>query len=563
MARSLDAPNPHASVPRRISRRETTSACLTMLMPDISSSPPSKRTATVTNVSKDLPQRRTIKLDQRTRRTVDDAGRFYGHLQLSGDARHGSTAPLRSHGESRNKNRPETLVMRKFAVRSARRDFRRAFGWVFFLALFLPWGQFATAEESRVRAKPLFRDFMGLNVHTVQFKPELYRPVTRLVRDYHGFQWDVGGETDYSPRFPMSRNQVNWETLYGGWTKAGYQIDVCLMFDDTLPAKWKNLRHDASSYGFELARFFGPSGKQKLAEAVEIGNEPGKYDDASYRLLFEHAAQGMRRGDPKLQIATCAMYARPSGPYHKDLATVKGLESLYDVINVHSYAELAGYPTWRRSFPEDPQLDFLTKIREVLTWRDTNAPGKQVWLTEFGWDATTKPQATEGDFKKWEGVTDVQQAQYLVRAFLAFAELDLDRAYIFWFNDDDKPTVHASSGLTRNYQPKPAFHAVSQMLSALGDYRFERALTRKPGELCITSFAHSMDMNLSIWVVWSPTGEGRKVNSRIRVPAGTLDRVERMALTGGAPEAVRWARLDGGEVEFEVSESPTYLWLRR
>ncbi len=43
--------------------------------------------------------------------------------------------------------------------------------------------------------RPLLRDFIGLNVHTVQFKPELYRPVARLVRDYHGFQWDVGDDS--------------------------------------------------------------------------------------------------------------------------------------------------------------------------------------------------------------------------------------------------------------------------------------------------------------------------------------------------------------------------------
>ena len=35
------------------------------------------------------------------------------------------------------------------------------------------------AEETR----PLLRDFIGLNGHTVQFKPELYQPACRLVRD--------------------------------------------------------------------------------------------------------------------------------------------------------------------------------------------------------------------------------------------------------------------------------------------------------------------------------------------------------------------------------------------
>ena len=42
--------------------------------------------------------------------------------------------------------------------------------------------------------KPAMRDFIGLNVHTVLFKPILYRPVTSLVRDYHGIDWDLGND---------------------------------------------------------------------------------------------------------------------------------------------------------------------------------------------------------------------------------------------------------------------------------------------------------------------------------------------------------------------------------
>ncbi len=436
-------------------------------------------------------------------------------------------------------------------------------GRVLLPAMVLLCAPAAWAADGQAKVKPRFRDFMGLNVHTVQFKPELYRPVTRLLRDYHGFQWDVGSETDYYPRFPFARNRVDWESLYGGWTSAGYSIDVSLMFDDTLPPAWSDLRRDAWAYGFQLARFFGPSGKQKLVESVEIGNELGKYDDASYRALFENAAQGMRRGDPKLLVATCAMYAEPSGPYHKSLTTVKGLEALYDVISVHSYAQLEGYPTWRRSFPEDARLDFLPKIRDVIAWRDANAAGKQIWLTEFGWDATTQPQATSGDFKKWVGVSDVEQARYIVRAFLTLCELDIDRAYLYWFNDDDKAMVHASSGLTRKYRPKPAFHAVAQLFATLGDYRFERAVTKTPGALFVNEFRHAMKPDQIVWAVWSPTGEDRKVKTRIRIPYETIERAERMPLAAGAPEAVPWTRLAGGEIELEIGESPVYLWFRR
>jgi len=113
-------------------------------------------------------------------------------------------------------------------------------------------------------------------------------------------------QLDYAPRFPLSRNQVDWEALYGGWKKAGYTIDVSLMFGRTPPDKWKDLPRDAFGYGLSFARFFGPSGTQPLAESIEIGNEPGHYSDAQYRALFENMARGLRQGDPKLRISTCA-----------------------------------------------------------------------------------------------------------------------------------------------------------------------------------------------------------------------------------------------------------------
>src|SRR4051794_13082046 len=75
------------------------------------------------------------------------------------------------------------------------------------------------AQNSPAKPKPLLRDFIGLNVHTVQFKPELYQPITKRLRDYHPYEWDVGNETDYYPRFPFARNQVDWEGLYGAWKK--------------------------------------------------------------------------------------------------------------------------------------------------------------------------------------------------------------------------------------------------------------------------------------------------------------------------------------------------------
>ena len=273
------------------------------------------------------------------------------------------------------------------------------------------------AETTKTR--PLMKDFMGICVHTVQFKPELYRPICQHVRDYHGLNWDLGDETNHWPTFPMARNKVDWQSMYGKWVKAGYEIDACIMFGNLPFDKWVDPARDAETYGFSFARFFGPSGRN-LVTAMEIGNEPGGLKDEHYRILFENMAKGVRAGDPKMKTVTCATIAGKSDKYAKSLECVKGLEDLYDVINVHSYAQVKGWPTWERSYPEDPSIAYLKDIQDAIDWRDKHAPGKEVWITEFGWDCTTQPNHKEGTFKDWIGNTDAEQARYLVRSWLIF-----------------------------------------------------------------------------------------------------------------------------------------------
>jgi hypothetical protein len=79
------------------------------------------------------------------------------------------------------------------------------------------------AAHAADKPRPLMRDFMGLCVHTVTFKPELYQPIATRVRDYHPFDWDVGQESDHPTTFPMARNKVDWNKVYGSWKKAGYR----------------------------------------------------------------------------------------------------------------------------------------------------------------------------------------------------------------------------------------------------------------------------------------------------------------------------------------------------
>jgi hypothetical protein len=277
--------------------------------------------------------------------------------------------------------------------------------------------------------------------------------------------------------------------------------------------------------------------------------------------MFKAMAEGVRAGDPKLTIATCNVTTGKSGDYEKNVACVAKFPELFDVLNLHTYAQLEGWPTWRRSFPEDPKLPhYLQDAQALCDWRDANAPGKPVWITEFGYDCSTKTPETTGTFAKWVGVTDTQQAQWLVRSVLVFSAMPVERAYVYFFNDEDQPGLHASAGLTRHFQPKPSFHALTQMQRMLGDYRFQRIVTNEAGRLRVQEYRHERDARKVIWAVWSPTGEARTAAATLADVPGKLMEAQRMALAAPAAASPPVAEQQAdGRIALEVTESPVYL----
>jgi hypothetical protein len=406
--------------------------------------------------------------------------------------------------------------------------------------------------------RPLMRDFIGINGHTVQFKPELYRPTCGLVRDYHPVEWDLGRDSAKLPEFPLAKNGVDWSQVYGSWRAKGWNIDVCLMFESVKQADWKNIEADAWAYGKAFAHGFGPSGRRKLVDSVEIGNEPGKWNDADYTRMFTAMAAGVRAGDPRLKIATCNLTTGKSGNYEKSVDCVAGCPELFDVLNVHSYAQIEGWPTWRRSFPEDPKLPhYLQDVEALCHWRDAHAPGKPVCVTEFGYDSSTKSPDQKGDFAKWIGTDDTQQAQWLVRSLLVFSAMPVERAYIYFFNDEDQPSLHASAGITRHFQPKASYYALTHLQRVLGEYRFRNVVTNEPGRLRVQEYRN--DSNKIIWAVWSPTGDRRGFSATLDGVPGKLVDAQHMPLTANLSDRPSAAQLSGLKVKVEVDESPLYL----
>lgn len=423
----------------------------------------------------------------------------------------------------------------------------------------LGWASSALAESASPPPRPLFRDFVGLCGHTVAFKPELYVPVTRWVRDYHPVKWDLADDTSKLPEWPFAKNRVSWEKVYGSWQEHGLKITACLQFDD-MQKEWKDMANDAHDYAKSFAQSFGPGGKWPFVEYVELGNEPGLYDDAAYRTIFEAMARGIREGNPRMKIATCNIEAGKSDRYWKGTDCLKGFNELYDVIRIHRYAIAEQWPVWRRTYPENPKVPFLSNIQHLLDWRDKNAPGKPVWVSEFGWDASSKSPDPKGEWAKWVDSTDDEQARWLVRSFLLFARMGVEKSFVYFFNDKDEAKLHAASGITRNYEPKPAYHAIAWMLRSLADHRFSKVVRESLEDGYVFEFTPEKPEGPVIHAIWHATQDDRELT----YDTGPLQlvRTEKMPLKPGGSARVTGLQKNGRTI-LHAGMDPVFLWLGR
>lgn len=425
-------------------------------------------------------------------------------------------------------------------------------------------------------AKPLMRDFIGINGHTIQFNPELYAPLCRLVRDYHPYLWDIDGTSDKLRPFPVAQHidwedskgnfrpwhaPVNWHELYDSWKKEGFEIDACIQMG-AKAKDFKDLAKDSYAYGKAFAEYFGPS-HHNLVTSVEIGNEPAgnkAWSEEDYKTLFVNMARGVREADPKLKILTCTTEAGETDGWSMPTDLFKDTPELYDVLNVHKYALKSHWPAFERTYPENSSVNYPATIQKTIDWRDANAPDKEVWITEFGYDASTKEPAP--DNAQWKDSTDLQQAQWIIRSFLVFSGMDLDRAYLYWFNDSDTPSFHAASGVTRNFVPKPSYWAMKHLYASLGDYRFSRAVEQNPEGAWVFEYVNGKDASDVVVVAWSATGDDRTLDHPLQL-TGKLVKAERMPTTENEDTTVKLAPANDGRVTAQLTESPLYVWLKR
>jgi hypothetical protein len=292
-------------------------------------------------------------------------------------------------------------------------------------------------------------------------------------------------------------------------------------------------------------------------------------DAAQYTACLRAACARSREADPAMPV-TGGVTAGFDQPYFEAIRDGGGMSSM-DGLNVHTYcgkegSKGPGYsPEYRDGFRE--------YCLKVSGWRDANAPGKSIWLTEFGWDAHDRKKRP----KTFVGATYQEQANYLIRAFVIGAPY-LDHA--FWFIGADgvkgmSETQFDNCGLVHQQTeanpkkdpaviPKPAYWYMAQLKREIGDKDFISVLAhdekgayaylfRKPGTGDCVVVAWCADKD-------SVTDRGYRLKGRKVALAGIKGKATVVTPVDGSYKGKRsTAAVSRGTVRLDLSEKPVFI----
>lgn len=392
------------------------------------------------------------------------------------------------------------------------------------------------------KAKPATKSFsesMGINafwgwgysVYSDLLKdnqgPYFFFQAANLVRNYHRIDWDIDNPQQ-TPAFNhektggnLSGSQwMNWDREYVLWKKVGFTIDAVITFDKTSFSDkvWLNPLSEAKNYGFAFATHFVTN--KAFISSIEIGNEPWEYNGAIYQDVLKGMSSGMKKADPAVPIFPCAVQAYDRGLslnnyISKYVTPQSGL--LVDGLNTHIYSYIFVEDGKRRAInPEDARSE-VWSMNNLSRFRDVNMPGKQLVVTEFGYDSEGGGEDCTHD----ECITEQEQAFYGTRMALMLYRLGADAFYWYFFaNVDYLSMLHNRSGLTSSYSggfaPKSSFFAFKKLKEKLGHLYFNKVVMEN-STAYVYAFADSTG-KVKMLIAWRPTSENHDKALWINIP---------------------------------------------
>ena len=493
-----------------------------------------------------------------------------------------------------------------------------------------PTGPAPAAPAPVVRSLPTMDQLIGVNAFIDD--PIDKMTVGGFVREYHNWDWDEGDGKAY-PGYPHNENK--WAPSYGAgggwdfdayyarlkaagvsvcpalqggaaWLRAGKSNDkpVSAGLSPTAPASYAahadHLFQYAARYGaarvsdgrLKLAADQPRSSGLGLVRYYENWNEEDAWwgGREAYFQPEEFAAMcsadydgdlgrmGRTIGVKNADVGAKLVMGGLAGLNLDYVRTIKAWADVNrggvfpgDVLNFHHYSNSGGEQQ-KGQVGISPEADDLRgKAAALVDYCRHALPGKEVWVTEFGYD--TNPHSPQRAPAIGGYSTEEVQGQWLLRSYLALAAAGVDRAAMFMLRDVDASdaTQFSSSGLVTEkgkWEPKASWFYVHTLRDRLTGMRFageQASGNQASGNAAVKVYRFKSAVGPGgAYVVWRPTSDGAApvpfmLTAGTGVKAATL-----VTLVKGKPSGTAtFLPLMAGRATFAVSECPLIILVNR
>lgn len=278
---------------------------------------------------------------------------------------------------------------------------------------------------------------------------------------------------------------------------------------------------------------------------------------------------GVKNADPSMRLAM-------PGLAGLDLEYVKAVKFWADqfrngsfpadAINFHHYSNDGGQGQSGLSTQGvSPEQDSLRhKAAALVEFRNRYLPGKEVWISEFGYDTHQGSVIHAPAIGSMDEMT--VQGAWIIRSYLELAAAGVDKAMHFMIRDvwGESSGKFASCGLITavgdtiigSRKPKKSWYYVYTFKKILADYRFASDLST--GNVRVYEFEHTKDIQRKITVVWSPTSSDIEIEG---FQLGGLPQtvIEKRFVEFDTLPAEQVLTADNGSASFAVSEIPFFI----
>ena len=263
---------------------------------------------------------------------------------------------------------------------------------------------------------------------------------------------------------------------------------------------------------------------------------------------------GIKQADPNSKLVYGGLAGGSAGveylnrmkAWSEENRTDKNLP--FDVINFHMYLG--------RNCPE--QSDFVENASKIVNWRNTNAPDKEVWLTEFGWDTNTESVMAAPN--------EDTQRDWIIREYLIANRIGINRSTVYCSRDvapASDTTKYSTCGLTTQkgeQAKKSSWYGLKTLKTTLTGYKLSNII-KEDNEMYVYEYRKE-NSNEICYALWCPTQENKILNDCVfdMTNMGNISNATLTELKDGEENGLKTdLTITDGKIKINVSESPIFI----